>query len=140
MPDRARLAKIHMGKKALALRDEDYRAILDRIAGVASSAQMTDAGADAVLAEFARLGWVANKRFAGKPASKPGVRLIFGLWSELGRLGAVTPTRAALCAFVERQTGIANPEWLSAAEVNKVVEGLKAMVRRAKTKTTGAAS
>ena len=124
-----------MGKKALALTDEDYRAILARVAGVASSAGLDDAGADAVLAEFARLGWTATRRFAGKTASKPGVRLIFGLWSELGRLGAVTATRPALSAFVERQTGVANPEWLSAAEVNKVIEGLKAMVKRAKSKT-----
>jgi hypothetical protein len=32
----------------------------------------------------------------------------------------------ALLAFVKRQTGVDNPEWLDGAQANKVIEGLKA--------------
>lgn len=127
------LAKIHIARKDLGLSDDDYRAILTRVAGADSASKLGPSGLAAVLTEFARLGWkAAPKGFGGKRSDKPGVRLIFGLWTELGNLGLVTPTRPALFAFVKRQTNVNNPDWLTAGDVNKVIEGLKAMRRRAK--------
>lgn len=131
----ASLAKIHIARKDLGLDEDSYRAILLRVAGADSAAKLGAAGHAAVLAEFQRLGWKASpKEFNGKRSGKPGVRLIFGLWTELGNLGLVTPTRPALFAFVKRQTGVDNPDWLTPVDVNKVIEGLKAMRRRAKSK------
>lgn len=129
MPARADLAKIHLGKKALGLTEDDYRALLMRIAGVSSAANLTTAGMTRVLAEYRRLGWSAVPARV-RQSGKPGVRLIFGLWTELGRLGVVTAGRPALFAFVKRQTGVENPEWLAPGDVNKVIEGLKAMRAR----------
>lgn len=130
----AALAKIHIARKDLGLEETDYRAILTRVAGVKSASDLDADGQAKVLAEFTRLGWTAKQR---RPKSgKAGVRLIFGLWSELGRTGFVrNASRQALLAFVERQTGVADPEWLSPTQINTVVEGLKAMRARAKSKS-----
>lgn len=129
----ALLAKIHIARKDLGLTEENYRAILTRVAGADSAAKIGPGGQLAVLKEFERLGWSPERK---RPKSaKPGVRLIFGLWAELGRTGALdNPSRPALLAFVKRQTGVDSPDWLSPAEVNKVVEGLKAMLARTRTK------
>lgn len=35
-----------------------------------------------------------------------------------------------LAAFVKRQTGVDNPEWLTPTNANKVIEALKAMGER----------
>lgn len=125
------LIKIQIARKQTGIDDASYRALLQRVAGVDSSSSLKPSGCARVLAEFERLGWKAvHKR---KKSDKAGVRLIFGLWTELGALGAIdSPTRAALLAFVKRQTGVDDPEWLTPVEVNTVVEGLKAMLHRAK--------
>lgn len=130
MTDRSSLAKIHIARKDLGLQEETYRDLLLKVAGVDSASRLDTAGIAKVLAEFGRLGWrPAVKR---KASSKPYVRLIFGLWSELGRRGVVANVaRPALLAFVQRQTGISDPEWLSASEAAKVIEALKAMRDRA---------
>jgi len=125
------LAKIHMAKKDLRLEEADYRAILTRVAGVDSAARLTPAAQARVLAEFGRLGWKPSFRGARRRSDKPGVRLIFGLWRELAETGVVANgSRQALLAFVKRQTGVDDPEWLKPNEVSKVVEGLKAMKAR----------
>ena len=132
----AALAKIHIARKDLGLAEEDYRAILLRVAGADSAAKLTPAAHEQILAEFQRLGWkpaFKDQAGAAKRSAKPGVRLIFGLWTECGRRGIVNDgSRQALLAFVERQTGVAQPDWLTPQQVNKVVEGLKAMIARAK--------
>lgn len=133
------LAKIHIAKKELGLADDDYRAILTRVTGQNSASKLTAPAQEAVLTEFARLGWKPGfKSFDGKKSSKPGVRLIFGLWAECARRGAINDgSRKALLAFTERQTGITNPDWLTPAQASLVTEGLKAMVARTKATARG---
>ena len=114
------------------MNDSDYRALLTRVTGADSSAKLDDKGKAKVLAEFRRLGWSPSLKGKPRVSDKPGVRLVFGLWSELGRLGAVSGGRGGLYAFVKRQTGVDNPEWLKAGDLNKVIEGLKAMRDRAR--------
>lgn len=142
----AALAKIHIACKDLGLAEEDYRAILRRVAGADSAAKLTPAAHEAILTEFQRLGWkpafrqADGKRAEGsaKRSAKPGVRLIFGLWTECARRRIVQDgSRRALLAFVARQTGIAQPDWLTPEQVNIVVEGLKAMIARAKARARG---
>lgn len=127
------LAKLHIAKKELRLDDETYRAVLSRVTGKTSSAGLKDHQLDAVLAEFKRLGWKPKK--AGRqPSDKPHVRKVWAVWRDMVSLAIPADgSDAALRAFVARQTrnparpdGIANPEWLSPEEANKVVEGLKA--------------
>lgn len=137
---RALLAKVHIAKKELALQEESYRAILERVTGRTSSKDCTERQLEAVLAEFKRLGWVAKAgRGGGGGYDKRHVRKIYALWQNACRLGAFGDTsKSALRAFVERQTrpapglpGKSAPEFCSPAEANSVSEGLKAMIRRA---------
>jgi len=128
------LAKIHMGKKALSLSEEDYREVLLTATGEISAATCTPAGLEKVLKVFAKLGWTPKPKQPGpnRLSTRPGVRLVYGLWAELGRLGAIEKAdKAALAAFVYRMTGVMSPEWLENANLNKVIEALKAMKARA---------
>jgi phage gp16-like protein len=124
------LSKVHIARKELALAEESYRAILQRIAARSSAADCTDEQLDAVLAEFKRLGWSPKTR---RPRSSvPHVRKIYALWTAL-KPHLDDGSDKALRAFVRRQTankahpdGIASPEWLDAEQANRVIEGLKA--------------
>lgn len=125
----ALLARVHMAKKELALADDSYRAILARIAGQDSAAAIDDAGLRRVIAEFERLGLKPHRR---RPASaKPHVRKVFALWTDM-RDVLRDPSREALRAFVLRQTGVADPEWLDGKQAGQVVEALKAWRTRAR--------
>ena len=135
-PDSRRLmiAKIHLAKKALALEEDSYRAILLRVGGADSSGKMTVSQLDRVLQEFRRLGWQGPK---GKPRSGTGrkasgkswVRKVWAIWGDLKPL-LDDGDDAALFGFVKRQTGIDNPEWLSPAQANKVIAGLQGWLAR----------
>ncbi len=141
---RAMLAKVHLAKKQLALTDDSYRDVLRRVTGRGSASELTASQLDQVLADFRRLGWSPKP---GKPApgrsSKPQVRMIFGVWNDLCALGEIDAEdpRTALRAFVRRQTvsaehpdGVAAPEFLDAVAATRVLEGLKAWLRRARAK------
>lgn len=125
------LAKIHIAQKELALDVDAYRSVLMSAVGKASAADCSDAELDRVLAAFKKLGW-QSKTGVAKKSDKPFVRKIFAIWADLGRRGAVSdPSRQALAAFVKRQTGLDNPEWLDREAAVSVTEALKAMQRRA---------
>lgn len=125
---RALLAQVHMAKKALALTDDTYAAILARIAGQESAAQIPDAGLVAVVAEFRRLGW-KDRPF--RPGSrKPHVRKVWAVWGSMKHL-VRSPGAEGLRGYVKRMTDVDDPEWLTGEQANVVVEGLKAWRRRA---------
>jgi phage gp16-like protein len=156
---RAMTAKLHLAKKELGLGDEDYRAILCRVTGKSSSADMTDAQMDAALAEFERLGWKAKPSAgraisgsdlkagrgasAARPADPDGRRIpsaadhpvarkATAMWISLYNLGAVrNPSNPALEAFAARQLGVAKLQWANQAHGYKLIEALKAMAERA---------
>lgn len=132
------IKKIHVAKRQLGLEEADYRALLCTTTGKDSAAAMSDSELALALSAFEALGFKSTVRGApdGKKSSRPGVRLIFGLWTELGRRGLIeNASRPALLAFVKRMTGIDQPDWLDAKQVNTVIEALKAMRDRAKSKT-----
>ncbi len=122
---RAMIAKVHVAKKALAMSEDSYRALLRRVSGGDSLSACTDATLIAVLAEFKRLGFTAPRR----ASDKPHVRKIYALWRAL-KPHLDAPSDDALRSFVKRQTGVMAPEWLDAAQANKVTEGLKAWAKR----------
>jgi phage gp16-like protein len=125
------LAKIHIGKKQLGLTEVDYRLLLERITGLRSAAGMSENQRIAVLAEMQRLGFKAAPS-ATKKSPHAHVRKVFALWGDAGRKGLLeNNSRHALIAFVKRQTGVADPNWLTPDAANKVTEGLKAMIARA---------
>ncbi|AFL76206.1 gp16 family protein [Thiocystis violascens] len=128
------LAKIHIAKQALGLDDATYRAMLQRIGGVDSSAQLDPVGRRALLAEFRAAGWkptpgkAANARAL---ASDPQSRMIRALWLRLHQAGKVRdPSEKSLAQYVKRQTRIDRLDWLSAAQARRVIEALKGWAAR----------
>jgi phage gp16-like protein len=132
MARRALLAKCHIAKKELGLDDSIYREVLARVTGHDSASKLSDKQLVDALDEFRRLGW--QPRTSDRPAprsQKPHVRKVWAVWGALKRSGAVrSPTKAALRAFVQKMTGVTDPEWLSPDDANKVIEGLKAWLAR----------
>lgn len=136
---RARLAKIHIARKQMAMEEDSYRALLHRITGQDTAAALDIVQLDAVLAEFRRLGFHGGAPRRWRPAAqKPHVRKVFALWHALKPF-LHDDSDAALRAFVRRQTrsdlhpdGVSDPGWLAPEEANKVTEGLKAWLKREK--------
>lgn len=130
MPRNPLLAKIHIAKKDLQLDDDVYRAVLMRVTGKTSSAKLSDAAKTKVLREFQRMGW-KPKPTQRKRSSKPFVRKIFALWGELKKVGIWREQDvASLRVFVEKTTGVADPEWLTWKQARGVIEALKNMKER----------
>lgn len=120
---RALLAQVHIARKDLALEEDSYRALLQRVAGTESAGTCTVPQLLAVVAEFKRLGWAQKVK---RPASRHAhVRKVYAVWGDMKGL-VDNHSRQALDAFVHRQTGVSSPEWLDGPQANKVTEGLKA--------------
>lgn len=135
LPRTVLIRKIHVAKRQLGLDDADYRATLRAATGKESSATMSANELARALEAFESLGF--KQAFKGAPDGKKSpravIRLIFGLWTEVGRRGLIeNATRPALLAFVKRMTGVDHPDWLKNDEANKVVEALKSIRDRAK--------
>ena len=137
---RAMIAKIHIGKKDLGLDDDTYRAILERVTGHRSARDCTDKHLTDVLAELGAKGFKASAGTGRTASKKSWVRKIWAIWGDIAPL-LPDANEAALRGFVTRQTkspknpnGIANPEWLSPAEGNKVIAGLQGWLGRLRAK------
>ncbi len=67
-------------------------------------------------------------------ARKPQARLVWALWAELGRLGALRDTsRAAcraFCAATAKIPATTDPDFMTAAQLDPVVIVLKAWLAR----------
>jgi phage gp16-like protein len=122
----AMLAKIHIARKELGLRETEYRALLQRVAGVESAKDLSDRTATAVIAEFKRLGW-APKESKRPPAERADIRKIYALW---GALHAGPLDREALRAWVKRRFGVSAPEFLKPPQAREAIEQLKAWQKR----------
>ncbi|RUT27377.1 regulatory protein GemA [Asaia sp. W19] len=134
--------KLHVARKELALDEDSYRDILQRVGGSYHAKDMSISGLEAVLAEFKRLGWKPKPGKRRTPDSvKAQVRMIYALWKDLEPYVRSSDKLAALRSFVLRQTrtaanpqGVSAPEFLDAAQANRVIEGLKDWLRREKEK------
>ncbi|SDH75097.1 regulatory protein GemA [Roseospirillum parvum] len=127
---KAALACLHLGAKELGLSDEARRDLLERITGQRSAKGLTSAQVGAVLDEYRRLGWRprgGGGRGARRPSDRPDVRLIFGLWRGLAEAGAVSSSdlSRACRAWVRRQTGVDDPDWLTVEQAQGCIEALK---------------
>jgi phage gp16-like protein len=132
---RAMLAKVHLAKKQLAMVDDDYRALLSRVAGRASAGDCSIEELEAVLAEFTRLGFrpIASKPGVrtARPADHPVARKARALWISLHHLGAVRdPSERALEAFATRQLGCVRMQWADQSLGYRLIEALKTMGAR----------
>lgn len=130
---RKQLARIHAAKKALALDDGAYRAVLQRVTGLSSSADMTTTQRNQVIAEFTRLGFKvvgqqARRRvFAGKPARTSDVPLLRkaeALLADAGREWAYAHGMA------RRMFQVARVEWLNPDQLHRLVAALQIDAKR----------
>lgn len=88
---KARLAAIHMGKKALNLDDDMYRDLLESAAGIRSAADASDDGLLKILKRMDELGFSQKPRrdFGKKPSVKLSKQALVGkieaLLADAGR-------------------------------------------------------
>lgn len=123
------IAMIHVARKQLGLDEDTYRSLLGRVTGQRSAAQLTEGQLGAVVDAMKERGFVPTRGHAY--SDKPHVRKVWALWAELELTGLVrSPGRASCRAFVQRMTGVTDPEWLSPEQANVVIEGIKAWKRR----------
>lgn len=126
------LAKVHIGRKAIGIAEDDYRALLVRITG-ARSAKDCDAGQLVqVLAEFERMGFHSGPAVTRRaPAGSAVARKARAMWISLYQLGAITdPSEKALEAFGRRQLHVDRLQWADERQGFRLIEALKAIADR----------
>lgn len=126
MSHRDMLAKIHIGKKELALEEAEYRALLQRVGRVASARDLSDKDAEAVIVEMKRLGW-KPKTSTRPPAERADLRKLYALW---GALHSGEPDRAGLRNWVQTRFKVSAPEFLKPDTCRLAIEQLKAWQKR----------
>lgn len=109
------------------------------IDGHVSSKTMSEKQLAAALDDYHARGWprVGKKDSTRTMDGSPGAKKIRALWLDLHQRGVVrNPAESALIAYVQRQTGVAALQWLSDAQTIRVIESLKAWVRRSENGVT----
>jgi len=125
---RQRKSLIHVAKSQLAMRDEDYRALLKRVAGVASSVDLDDAGFTAVMAELERLGFrntrgrpqLSHRDGMATPAQIGKIRALFK-----GYTGEDDDLR--LSRWIEKKFHVSHVNFLPGERAGKVIAILTRM-------------
>jgi hypothetical protein len=116
--DRKKLALIHIVKKELALSDADYRCILERIAGVATSKALDEAGFRKLMRFFVRSDYFRANAFGMTLKQKLFVK---ALARQLGW------DPAHLRNFIRKYYRKDGLEALDRKEASKLIESLKAV-------------
>lgn len=139
---------INIAKGQLGMVEDDYRAMLVRVTGLASLRQMSERQRIDVLDHMKKMGFRIRANKGGKPLPKAfqgHSRLIHALWKSCYLLGVIeNPSRDALRAFCKRfvahgQDGVAvDPDMLSRDQATPVIEALKTMEARGKAKAARA--
>lgn len=125
------IAKTHIARKDLGLDEETYRSILTRVAGLDSTAKMSDAQISAVLDEFKRLGWKPKTGVSKGAARGAQDRMIRGMWIELGKAGHLKDrSEKALRAWIRNQVAVDDLRFCNVAQKRKLIEQLKRWTAR----------
>jgi Protein of unknown function (DUF1018)/Transposase len=129
-------------KSQLSMADNDYRAILRHVAGVASAKQLDMRGFDAVMETFRRLGFESTSPRKPFGWDRPGMatnqqcRLIRALWAEWTDGQG---TDSTIGTWLEHFFSVSALRFLSAEDAQKAITALKAMKRRRSTRGSNAA-
>ena len=118
--------------KELQIDDDAYRDLMATVCGgVRSAADLDISGRQRFISHLRTcLGRPAVSR-PMKGALTGPQRRMWALWMQLADAGLVQRrTMLALCAFVERQTGVARLEWLNSQQERLVLESLKSWLKR----------
>lgn len=129
MSRRRLIAMVHIARGDLGLDEDTYRDILERVTGKRSAAELTVGELGLVVDALRERGFTPKR--TGQRSGKAHVRKVWALWGQLERAGRLRePGRASCRSFVERMTGVTDPEWLTPEQANVVIEALKAWLRR----------
>lgn len=116
------LAQIHIAKKALHLDDETYRAVLMDVAGVNSSADLSDKGRRDVLARFESRGW-KNKQRRGKSRNTSASKS-----PRMSKIGALLADMSLPWSYangiVKQMYGITRVDWCNEEQLTGVIAAL----------------
>lgn len=140
-------AAIHILKTKLRLDDDAYRALLSDVAGKRSCSDMTAPELLAVRGHLERLvksyglqpdtptrrrRMTPEQFAAARKALSPRERKVWALWNALGRAGLVSDTSSrALDAYVGRQVQVSALRFCTGAQLDTLIESLKAWLGRA---------
>ncbi|KQX34097.1 hypothetical protein ASD04_17810 [Devosia sp. Root436] len=130
-----KIALLHVAKRDLHLSDDDYRAMLVQVAGVASATELDLLGFERVIAHLTRLGFKStwSKRTFGNRAgmaSPSQVDLIRKLWGEYHHQGNDETAEAALNTWLTRYHHVSALRFVTAEIAGRIIPGLKAMAAR----------
>lgn len=127
-----RLGVIRIARERVGMADDDYRAMLRRLANVESSRDLDGRGFDKVMAEFRRLGftsdWYSETGGYRIGMASPGqLRTIGSLWAEFTDGEG---TEVTLALWLEKKFRVSALRFLDATTARKVIGGLSAMVAK----------
>lgn len=119
---------IHVAKREIGLRDEDYRVVLESTAKKTSCSEMTLFELEEVLKAMKKLGFrvrklVTKEEELGWDTTKKQMDYIKGLWELVAR----EKNDRALYRFICRITSAAHPRFMNAAGAQKVILALRKM-------------
>ncbi|MGE4298922.1 MAG: gp16 family protein [Desulfovibrionaceae bacterium] len=135
-PERRKLlAMAHAAPKEMGMDDDARRAMLDEAFGVESCADLTTPQLRQLRDMLKARGW--RPKHKGRQGSPhPIVRKVYALWAELASEGiASCGSRDALRAFVKRMVEVDDPDWLTVAQAQRIIEAMKQWRKRVLTET-----
>lgn len=124
---------IHVAKRDIALDDDSYRAILQRVGKQDSAANLSIPQLQQVLDYMKKNGFkVRSKAKPSRPlALDAESRKVRALWLFLHQLGVVqNPSEAALAAYVKRIAGVDALQWSNSEQAVALIETLKKWAMR----------
>ncbi|WP_353115360.1 regulatory protein GemA [Nitratidesulfovibrio sp.] len=124
------LAKIHIARKDLALGEDVYRDLLERVTGQRSASGLTDRQLVAVVAELRAKGW--QPKAAPRKGRKPRVKA--GGSALLAKMEALLADNGRPWSYAEaiarRMFGVEKLEWCDADQLKAVMVALVKDARR----------
>lgn len=129
---RSMLAQVHIARKTLAMQEDDYRALLERVTGHRSAKDCDDRQLRDAIAKLESMGFrstgSAKRRAIGDSQT---VRKARAMWISLYQLDAIEDgSDAALEAFGRRQLRVDRLQWANEREGFRLIEALKAIADR----------
>ena len=123
-----------MARRRLGLDDDTYRDFLESVTGKRSTTKMTQKERWRVVEALKEKGVAFDSKAKGKSDdatrdNSPQSRLARHLWLKLKGYGVLRDSSEwALLSYVERITGVKRMEWLTPAQMDRVIETLKQWV------------
>jgi phage gp16-like protein len=149
----ALLAKVHIAKKELGLKDPDYQVVLLELYNVESAKDLSDVQLDHLIRVFESSGWIpkdkhGNPRQRGqrrRPDFRPGtdedrtplMKKIEAQLAEIGRLENRWVPWAYAESILKRQGGGQYLNWASYDALVKVVQSLATHLKRIERRASG---